>query len=335
MRKIDQALDGQRRVIPIQRLAEEFFQLINPKTKKGEFKKKESVIGRLKGRIIGHSKLPSRFYEGLLDEGNNFKMLRQIVTSAPSEMEQRVMPEIEQLRHSCGFSWTKARRKEVITTLGYPLIRKNYTNWLVDRLGIKACPYCGTQYILGFSSQKEKKVLCELDHFFPKEEYPYLCISFYNLVPSCSPCNRLKSSGGTSLASYPHPYIDDLNMMFTFKTNPAGVIRSIIAQRKNIPITLEPMGTNTRKIDNYLKRFRLAEVYPNHSDVAEEIYWKKYVYNKSRKKELTKLFKGKLGLTQKEIDRFIIGNYTADEDLLKRPLAKLTKDIAREIKLIP
>jgi hypothetical protein len=34
------------------------------------------------------------------------------------------------------------------------------------------------------------------------------------------------------------------------------------------------------------------------------------------------------------INRFIVGNYTEDKDLLRRPLAKMMRDISEDIGLI-
>jgi len=32
----------------------------------------------------------------------------------------------------------------------------------------------------------------EMDHYYPKADYPYLAISIFNLVPSCPTCNGIK-----------------------------------------------------------------------------------------------------------------------------------------------
>lgn len=45
----------------------------------------------------------------------------------------------------------------------------------------------------------------ELDHFLPKSEYDYLTITPTNLLPSCSKCNKKKSSIGQPY----HPYFND------------------------------------------------------------------------------------------------------------------------------
>lgn len=339
MRKLTYVTDGSGRPITMQQFATDYFDLINPKVKDGSrYMKDQSVIGRIENKISLGGVLPIGLYHYLLDKENKYGRLKEIIQSEPEALRKKIIPKVSKKISSLGIIWKKEEKEELLEVLGYKNIRKRYTNWLVGRLGIKACPYCGSQYLLGFESGAENKELYQLDHFFPKSEYPYLSISLFNLIPSCSSCNLLKGDRPTTLATYPNPYIDDLNQMFRFKTNPKDVIFRIITQKKEIKIDLEHSAKlskrEKRQLDNHIKRFRLNLVYQNHSDVAEELYWKKYIYNDSRKKELTKLFKDSLGLTKNDIERFITGNYVAEEDLLRRPLGKLVKDLAEELKLV-
>lgn len=343
MRIIDQGLDEQGNRISIEEVAEQYFWKINPKIKKpdrwGEdiFYKIGCLINRLEQAISSSTTyVHADFYKYLLDKPNKYRLLKSIITENAIQLEQIFIPQIESYLTSLGVDIRsdKKYREEIISILGYESIRSCHTQWLVDRLGIKTCPYCGIQYVLGVSRPGEKKVLCELDHFFPKDTYPYLCVSFYNLIPSCAFCNRLKSSSATSLSTHPHPYHHNFDQLFTFKTDPQEVIEVIIKGRKTISVQTDFNTSSAPTIDKHFDRFRLNEVYAHHSDIAEELYWKKYVYTDSRKDELVKLLGTSLGVTKGEIERFIVGNYVEDKDMLRRPLAKLMRDIAREVKLI-
>lgn len=318
-----------------EQFAQSYFDRINPKTKDGSrYMITQSVIGRIEKKI-GTAEQPLRsFYEYLLDKPRDHNRLKRIVLSPPDLLHSSVIPNVKRKASALGISWSKIKVEELIKVLGYESIRKNHVTWLVRSLGLKACPYCGSQYLLNAESLQEKKSLCELDHFFPKKRYPFLAISVFNLIPSCGPCNRLKGEEETSLANYPHPYLDDLNQIFRFSTNPEDVIEKIIKHKQDIGIDIHRnLDLNTRQkrqTRNHIERFRLAQVYENHTDIAEELYWKKYLYNKSKRQELVEVFKN-LDINEKEIDRFITGNYILDEDLHKRPLAKLTKDIWAEL----
>lgn len=78
----------------------------------------------------------------------------------------------------------------------------------INRLDINVCPYCNRNYILNFNINTENKATAQLDHFFDKKSYPYLAVSFYNLVPSCSTCNQRKSTKNENIY---YPYSESFN----------------------------------------------------------------------------------------------------------------------------
>lgn len=329
MRKIDQAINENSQEITLTALAEAYYARIE-----------EPLIKRLQARIRNPRNVPGGFYEKLLEDDG--ALLKKLVLTPPLQIHNELIPQLADLctlykvfikKHSTG-NPDKAIKAEIISVLGYPKIRATEASWLIQRLKIKSCPYCGAQFILSFSSGRKQRVLCELDHFYPKDEHPLLCISFFNLIPSCSACNRVKSHGKTCIHTYPHPYLEDLDSLFRFTTDAEGDIRSILDQKSTISIQLEPRGSNHSKINSHIKRFYLKELYLNHADIIQEIYWKKHVYTNSRKQELERVFGDQLGLTANDIDRFILGNYTEKVDLLRRPLAKLIRDIGLELGLI-
>ncbi|OPF86793.1 hypothetical protein BW731_00550 [Vagococcus martis] len=54
------------------------------------------------------------------------------------------------------------------------------------------CPYCNSQFIYTYfkeKGEKKGKVRPQIDHLFPKSVYPFLSVSIFNLIPSCSQCN--------------------------------------------------------------------------------------------------------------------------------------------------
>lgn len=62
-----------------------------------------------------------------------------------------------------------------------------------DKLKIHSCFYCDAAYTGVFSTEEEVRRTFDVDHFFPKSEYPMFCLSLYNFVPSCQVCNsRIK-----------------------------------------------------------------------------------------------------------------------------------------------
>lgn len=62
----------------------------------------------------------------------------------------------------------------------------------IKTLNLRVCPYCGDTYIYPSKKNKDGKISIvkpQLDHFLPKSKYPFFAMSFYNLIPSCTPCN--------------------------------------------------------------------------------------------------------------------------------------------------
>lgn len=86
---------------------------------------------------------------------------------------------------------------------------------LCKALDIGICPYCNRQYIYTVQKQGEDSFLAtaQLDHFLPKDRYPLLSFSFFNLVPSCYCCNHTK---GDNARKTIYPYEEKFGNDGTF-----------------------------------------------------------------------------------------------------------------------
>lgn len=207
---------------------------------------------------------------------------------------------------------------------------------LVENLGIKTCPYCNRSYI-SFVKNDEKKTRPQLDHFYPKAIYPFLACSFYNLIPSCSACNHMKSADDSykdeKTGKLVHPYnVKDSDFTFSYTLNDLKITEIFDTNKKDINFEYEEsigisLNTNYSKNDKY---FQLQEIYQNHKDIVIELILKEINYPKSYIQELIKNGFG----TEEEIYRFIFSNYLSIDDLHKRPLSKLTKDIVEELGIL-
>jgi len=205
---------------------------------------------------------------------------------------------------------------------------------LVKNLGIKTCPYCNRSYI-SFVKNDEKKTRPQLDHFYPKAIYPFLACSFYNLIPSCSACNHMKSDDDSYKdekdGNLVHPCnVKDSDFTFSYTFNNLDILKSIdeknirFEDEEKIKITLD------RKYEKNNEYFQLETIYQNHKDIVIELILKEINYPKSYINELIKNGFG----TEEEIYRFIFSNYLRIDDLHKRPLSKLTRDIVEELGIL-
>ena len=204
---------------------------------------------------------------------------------------------------------------------------------LVENLGIKTCPYCNRNYISFVN--KKRKTRPQLDHFYPKAIYPFLACSFYNLIPSCSACNHMKSDDDSYKdekdGNLVHPYnVKDSDFTFSYSFDNLDILKSIdeknikFEDEKKIKITLD------RKYEKNNDYFQLETIYQNHKDIVIELILKEINYPKSYINELIKNGFG----TEEEIYRFIFSNYLKIDDLHKRPLSKLTRDIVEELGIL-
>ena len=196
----------------------------------------------------------------------------------------------------------------------------------IQNINIGSCPYCNRNYV--FAVNKSGSIKPEIDHFYPKSIYPYLAVSYFNLIPSCPTCNGFgaKKDKDTFIC-YPitNPYeikFDD----FKFSITPKNIDFFAIEKEKYNYDNFE-IGLFGNKAN--LEVFKLEELYKQHKDIVLELLIKKAYYPKSYIEEL-KSFK----FTEDEIYRYLFCNYKKNEDFHKRPLSKLIKDIIEELNFI-
>lgn len=187
--------------------------------------------------------------------------------------------------------------------------------WLSSRLGIITCPYCNRHYTFTIQpNDKHGPVRPQFDHFLPKSKYPVTALCFYNLVPSCSECNKLKGEGKIAI----HPYEDSFDshgIRFHMKYPFAGKDALVI---------------NNGVWHSNIKRLALADLYKEHIDIVDDLLQKALAYQDHYYDTLIASFKG-LGMTKNEIDRIVWGTARETAELEKRPFSKLTKDILEQI----
>ena len=193
---------------------------------------------------------------------------------------------------------------------------------LVKDLNISTCPYCnrGTIYNL----QKSKGRTSEIDHFYPKGIYPYFTISFYNLIPSCKVCNKLKMEDEVMV----HPYEKGFEKTkFRLKVKDSTFYHSVDG------FDLE-FKSEESEINEQIETFKLDDLYQNHKDIILELIQKEAIYNESYLDELLTQYEGTLFKNREDLQRLISGGYVSDEEIGKRPLSKLIKDISGELGLL-
>lgn len=113
----------------------------------------------------------------------------------------------------------------------------------------KKCPYC---------AQRE---VSTLDHYLPKAKYPVYAVTPYNLVPSCSDCNKYKTDDIFTRREEEtiHPYYDDFS-------NEQWIVGEMIEKE---PIAFKFVVKCPKNWDNvkkarakkHFEKFKLDELY--------------------------------------------------------------------------
>lgn len=200
---------------------------------------------------------------------------------------------------------------------------------LAKKLKVDICPFCNRQYTFTVG-KRSKGTRHAFDHFYPQKLYPFLALSFYNLIPICSTCNSLKSSTDVYDKPMVHPYLESFGPKI-FTTQIKKVEDIIGTEHKDLKI--EFISSRPKHVDHSIKKLKLDLLYAEHTDYAHEIIQKAYMYSDSRVQELYESFPA-LFSSEADIKRMVFGNYTQDTELDKRPLAKLTRDLLLELGIV-
>ncbi len=265
-----------------------------------------------------------------------------IITLKP-DMQSKLINRLErlgcnQLLFDYNTNETTQFGKMVLWAFRYKEFRDNKLVLLAEKQNIKTCLYCNSQYTLTIEQKNEKLAMFQFDHFFPKSKYPYLSISLFNLIPACPSCNLNKSAAFYKLDRFVHPFVEDFHKLFEFKIPNRGHIKLLqgeMALKEELKPFLYP--SNSTKVKNYIKEFRLTGIYHRHTDIVEEIYMTAYAYKNKGKEALLDLVNEngrKIFNSKEEIERLLLKNFTLEEDINKRPLSKFMQDMAKQSGLI-
>lgn len=181
---------------------------------------------------------------------------------------------------------------------------------LVKSSGILVCPYCNRNYI----NVRDTKMGGQLDHFYSRSSYPFLAISLYNLVPSCSVCNNIKRAVDLNISPFEmvNPF-NDVKFEYFFKSE------------TEIDLLIK-CGNEYRKQD--IAILKLKDAYSIHDVDVLRMLNNEKKYNRDYRSKL----KDRLKMDDLEIDKIIFGEVVEAGNLANIPLGKLKSDIYETIK---
>nr|WP_294994547.1 hypothetical protein [uncultured Sediminibacterium sp.] len=283
------------------------------------------------GKLDQLTSFPKVLKEYLKQDGK----LKQIITALPGDMakletEIKLCAKSKNIKNLNGhlkrvFDYKRFRSKETLNYNAYHLS---------VALDVKVCPYCNRQYTFTTIDTAGDYTRPEFDHFLSQSNHALFCLSFYNLIPSCSICNsRLKHNKKFSLKNHFHPYLNSFGKDAVFNYAPVDYNSTIgLASNLTVFLELKEDAVHKEKIKKNIEVFRLNQIYCGHADYVSEIIRKFYITNADYLKTLYNTFPN-IG-SKEELYRIAFGNYFHEDDHEKRVLAKLTYDIAKRLKLL-
>lgn len=224
----------------------------------------------------------------------------------------------------------KPLKKFIIEKLNYTGLRHSFYPNYFNQIGIKSCVYCNSALTVcvekSFSNFSAR---FDVDHYEPKDEFPYLSIFLFNLYPACAPCNRRKSkSTGLNFQLYSDDVRETKKSKYSFKLDQGAKSQYLLTRDfKDLSFSFEP------KMNTLQLSFNIEELYSTQKDLIEELIVKQQMYDQYNLKSLKNNF-SKLNLHPELFLRSLLGNYTKETEIHKRPMAKFMQDIARDLGII-
>ncbi|WP_313419294.1 HNH endonuclease [Sphingobacterium multivorum] len=323
----------------------------------------QSVIQRASEEAKGNGST-ANFFKDLIKE--NCKLLKKIITGDTCELKAVIKefidnqklkryPTLRPKKSKNGKVYNNCFFKKIEYVFDYNTFSKKTSKWnaynLAEELGINVCAYCNRNYTFTLS-KPEMIVRPELDHFLPKSKYPYLALSFYNLIPSCHICNsNLKHKIDFNYDQYIHPYelSFDAGVRFSMKLrsknnipikdakNSFG-IQFFYGDKDSFDLVLKSRKLNLglayyRKVLNHNKVFKITDLYNNHKDMVMEMIQVARIYNDDYINQLYRTYQGQLFNSREDVVRMVTRNFPNINEMPNRPFSKLTKDLFEELGL--
>ncbi len=245
------------------------------------------------------------------------KALKKLISLTPKQ-QRKVISLFKRKFPSIHDKKTKIYQflKYIFITSGYEEIDSETKRLFYNNLKINSCIYCNRNYI--FDVNENGHIKGHIDHFYPKAKYPYFAMNFYNFIPVCESCNKVKSEYDTTDINklIIHPYERKNKKVFTFGINSVDDFYYKLND------------------DDLLQRLYIDQIYnTGHKDILEDLYIKFFQKDTKKYFEILKKEFQSLGFSDKDIYRYLTCGYSDDKEFHKRSFSKMTYDILEELGL--
>lgn len=316
--------------VEVRDLVDQFYEKVSP-----------TIVTKINELYASNGTTPAQ--KQFIDAELRGDRLKALITAIPTDLEALK----KRIERDYVAVLDKAFKKRILMAFGYSeRFRSTVTKagWLAKQLNVRACPYCNGQFTLysehtnrgkrKYARKTAKLLKFQFDHFFDKADYPYLSMSFYNLIPSCGPCNNTKSKTKTKLGKHYHPYYDDLDVVSVFKTTIDDFDSPFEIKENQINVSFQPR-TNAFVdfVAEHNDLYHIDGIYERHKDRVKEVIVNSVLYTKELRHQLEEI-EGLIPDDRSFLLRFLLGSHGLREEIPLRPLNKLVRDTAIQYGLI-
>ena len=212
---------------------------------------------------------------------------------------------------------------------------------IVDDIGLKVCPYCGQSYIgkvqYPRNNGKMHVARAQIDHFYPKGQYPFLALSYANFVPCCASCNMshkhienvLDDNG--RLRMMPPYSFDESKFRFGFGLKHAEWIDDENIEVKTFFDVKSASDQALR--DGYELILGIDKLYEYHNDVVLDVIFRKAIELTAQKV----FYENGVCIDKVYLDRYVTAIYGYEQDPRNdknRIMSKFLRDIVKQVDLM-
>ena len=219
--------------------------------------------------------------ELIRNEANNiieeFKQLNYVNSEDVLRAYNNDLDNFKNLPEKFAFNRKKSDGHEKLSDMlieGYnslkSVIKKQYKKEFFRNVE-KRCPFCGQ--LLESSGKADSDVpTADLDHFFPKCDYPQFALYPPNLIPTCMECNRIEKHIDNINPKEFKLALEELNLLEDFQNHPNShfKIYSSLSFDCNNKLFIK---TNNIHVKKLTELYGLEERYNNIKNKSFNILW--------------------------------------------------------------
>ena len=249
--------------------------------------------------------------------------------------QNKLMTSIE-YKNSNGTICNGAFWQVLVKVMDYERFKSIYYQCMED-IGISTCVYCN---MAPANNCDDNIANYQMEHFYPKNQFPFLSTSFFNFFPSCGTCNQKKGKkfdkDGFDLY---REKMSDCPNPFKFPTKDAycyykqiGDDREKFGKETNVVVFF---SSPFKYAEKQIQKLKIEERY-NCSRVRKKIFdlLKKYEYNTHTRIKVTQKTFPLIPLQADEIYG-VFGECSKEEDIHKEQLTKFAIDFGKETGMLP